>query len=269
MAELDLHDILELEKYDLSGKKGDVSVDILDAGGEFASVLKDVPVEKNLITIAVKKYMDAKGKGGHFVFSVTKNIPSGAGLGGGSSNAAAALRIVSDLFDKDPDRDLLSIASSTGSDVPFFLTGGFAFIEGRGEAVSDTGFYDESYVVLVNNGIHINTGFAYESLKKPVSDIVVNCENRKKLIIERIGNKSGWKDIFKNDFEKSIFGLYPQLAEIKEKMYKNGAFFASMTGSGSTIFGLFKDEHSAVNAQKILEHDGDNVYCTKFRSGKN
>ena len=77
------------------------------------------------------------------------------------------------------------------------------------------------------------------------------------------------KNDFKNDFEKSIFGLYPQLAEIKEKMYKNGAFFASMTGSGSTIFGLFKDEHSAVNAQKILEHDGDNVYCTKFRSGKN
>ena len=269
MAELDLHDLLALEKYDITGKAGDVSVEIINAGGKFSSLLNNVPVEKNLITIAVKNYMKSVGKGGHFVFSLAKNIPSGAGLGGGSSNAAAALKLVSELFEIDPESNLPAAASSTGSDVPFFLTGGFAFVEGRGETVSNIDFYDDSYVVLVNNGIHINTGFAYESLKKTVSDKVINCDDKKKLIIGNITDRSAWKDIFKNDFELSIFTLYPQLSVIKEKMYKNGAFFASMTGSGSTVFGMFKDEYSAENVKEILEHDGDNVYCTKFRSMKN
>ncbi len=264
-----MHDLLELERYDISGKTGDVSVEILNSGGEFSSVIADVPVEKNLITIAVKNYMASLERGGSFVFSITKNIPSGAGLGGGSSNAAAALKIVSGLFDQVPEQRLYDAASSTGSDVPFFLTGGFSFVEGRGESVSTTGFEDRSHVLLVNNGIHVNTGFAYESLKKPVSDSAVDCDNAKRMILENINDKSLWKDLFRNDFEQSIFRIHPELGRIKETMYINGAYYAAMTGSGSTVFGLFKDEYSAENAHKILVQSGNNVYRTKFRSGKN
>lgn len=269
MAELELHDLLKLEDYSITGGNDAVSVEIINAGGEFSSVLNEIPAEKNLITIAVNRYMRLKGKGGHFVFSIIKNIPSGAGLGGGSSNAASALKIVSAVLNNDSGRDLLEAASGTGSDVPFFLEGGFSFVEGRGESVSKTGFSDNSRVLLVNNGIHVNTGFAYQSLKKPVSDYPVDCGERKSIINRRISDKSDWKTLFKNDFENSIFGLYPELALIKEKMYKNGAFFASMTGSGSTVFGLFKDEYFAGNAQKILEKEGNRVYNTKFRSGNN
>lgn len=266
MAELDLCDTLNLEHFDLSENAGDVSVEIRNAGGEFSSIFEEVPVEKNLITIAVKKYMNIIGRGGSFIFSITKNIPSGAGMGGGSSNSAAALELVSGLFENTIDDDLMKAASFTGSDVPFFLAGGFAFVEGRGESVTPLDFNDESFILLVNNGIHVNTGSAYESLKKPVSEMSEDCFDRKKMIRERISCKSEWKNLFKNDFEAGIFSLYPELADIKENLYKNGAFFASMTGSGSTVFGLFNDEYNARNVHKMLENEGNRVYFTKFRS---
>lgn len=159
----------------------------------------------------------------------------------------------------------INAAYSTGSDVPFFLKGGFAFVEGRGESVDRMDFSDESYIILVNNGIHIDTGFAYKSLNKSEQDIIVDCSEKKKNIRERILLKSEWRESFKNDFEESIFRIYPQVGLIKEKMYQNGAFFAMMTGSGSTVFGMFKDEDSAENVQKRLELEGNKVYSTKFR----
>ena len=264
-----MHDLLKLEDYTLSENPGEVSVEIINKGGEFSYIIKDIPAEKNLITIAVKKYMYAIGQGGNFVFSIIKNIPSGAGMGGGSSNASAALELVSGAVKREMDNELIEAASATGSDVPFFLQGGFAFVEGRGGAVSGLDYSDHCFVVLVNNGIHINTGLAYESLKKPVSDEVTDCRERKSLIREKISIKSEWKNIFRNDFEDTIFRLYPQISSIKDKMYQNGAFFALMTGSGSTVFGLFNDEYSAINVHKILEKEGNKVYLTKFRSWKN
>jgi len=269
MSELDMCDILNLEDYDLSKKSGDVSVKVISAGGELSFLLDDIPIEKNLVTIAVKKYMNSIGRGGAFVFSLTKNIPSGAGLGGGSSNAAAALKIVSEMLNRENDGNINIAASATGSDVPFFIHGGFSFVEGRGESVTPVDFNDESFIVLVNNGIHIDTGLAYKSLNKTVSDISIDCESRKKSILEMISLKSEWKNLFRNDFEQSIFGLYPQIGLIKSWMYENGSFFASMTGSGSTVYGLFHEEDSAINALRILKNRGNRVYFAKFRSKKN
>ncbi len=171
MAELDLFDILKLEHYDLSVKSSDISVEILNGGGAFSSIIDDIPVEKNLITVAVKNYMYALGRGGHFTFDITKNIPSGAGMGGGSSNAASALKLVAGLFEGQNKNELLSAASYAGSDVPFFLEGGFAFVEGRGECVYPIDFSDESFILLVNDGLHVNPGVAYRSLIYPVSEI--------------------------------------------------------------------------------------------------
>lgn len=269
MAELDLYDNLELEEYKIVPCSGEVSVHIKNGGGRSSSVLNDIPVEKNLITIAVKKYMDLINTGGQFIFSLTKNIPAGAGLGGGSSNAASALKIVSMLADGGEAALIHNAAYATGSDVPFFLEGGFAFVEGRGEIVEPIDFQDESFILLINNGIHIDTGFAYKSLNRFLSNSETDCMEKKRNITERILKKSQWKEIFKNDFEDPIFRIYPHVRLIKDRLYQNGAFFAMMTGSGSTVFGLFKNEDSAKNVQKILELEGNRVYFTKFRNRKN
>lgn len=269
MAELDLYDLLKLKECDLSQRSDGISVEIINSGGDSSSVLSGIPEEKNLITIAVKNYMNRIGAGGKFTFDVIKNIPSGAGLGGGSSNAASALMIVSEFLGRGVDDDLRAAAAASGSDVPFFLEGGFAFIEGRGEYVSPIDYSDESFIILINNGIHIDTGTAYQSLKKPVSAETINCDERRQKIIRNISLKSAWRDMFKNDFEQSVFKIHPQLALLKEKMYKNGAFFSSMTGSGSTIFSLFENEHMAENAYKMLINEGNRAYFTKFRRIKN
>ncbi len=266
MAELDLHDLLKLEYSDLSKKSDDVIVEINSNGGEFSTLIDDISPDKNLISIAVKKYMKNINLGGHFVFSLTKNVPSGAGLGGGSSNAAAALKIVSETLHRGVDDYLLNAASDTGSDIPFFLKGGFAFAEGRGEFLYNFDYNKKCFVLLVNNGIHVNTGLAYKLLNKPVSDLIFDCEDKRKTIISSIFNKSHWKTLFFNDFEPVVFELYPQIGLIKDKMYENGAFFAAMSGSGSTIFGLFESEEIAENGKKNLEKEGNRVYLTKFRS---
>ncbi|MCL1864934.1 MAG: 4-(cytidine 5'-diphospho)-2-C-methyl-D-erythritol kinase [Spirochaetes bacterium] len=269
MAELDLHDILNVESYTLSDNPKHVSVKIIDKGIKSSSILKDTPSEKNLITIAVKKYLSLINKGGDFTFSIIKNIPSGAGLGGGSSNAAAALKIVSELFGRGIDSYVTEAAINTGSDVPFFFKGGFAFVEGKGEHISPIEIYSDSHILLVNNGIHVNTGDAYNSLKREISDREIDCIDKKREIEKQIGIESKWKDIFSNDFEATIFNIYPQIGLIKEKMYKNGAIFASMSGSGSSIFGIFNDKNSAKDFKKTLEKQKNRVYYTKFHQNIN
>lgn len=269
MAELELSDLLKLQSFNLTGTKEPVIVEIINDGGMYSSVTDEIPCEKNLISIAVKNYMRLAGAGGNFRFSLEKNIPSGAGLGGGSSNAAAALVAATGALGRDIDDDTWKAASLTGSDVPFFLCGGFAFIEGRGELVSPAEFIDESYVLLVNNGIHVDTGRAYQSLNRLKSDILIDCRDRKELIREKINIRSYWKTLFKNDFEDTVFRMHPELAFIKEKMYNLNSFFAAMTGSGSTIFGLFENAKIALLAQSELEKDGNTVYFAKFLSRKN
>ena len=267
MAELELHDVINVESYTLSDDPGHVSIRIIDKG-ESSSILKDIPAEKNLITIAVTQYLSLIKKGGEFTFGIIKNIPSGAGLGGGSSNAATALKMVSELFWREIDNHVTEAALYTGSDVPFFLKGGFAFVEGKGEHVSPIEIHNNSHILLVNNGIHINTGSAYNSLnvgaatcRPPKTDSI----DKKTKITEQITTASLWKDIFRNDFESVIFNQYPQIGLIKDKMYKNGAVFALMSGSGSSVFGVFNDENSAKYCKKTLEMQGDRVYYTKFR----
>ena len=288
MAELDLHDIINIENYTLSDNPGNVSIEIINNGGESSSILKDIPPNKNLMAIAVKKYLNLINKGGEFTFGIIKNIPAGAGLGGGSSNAAASLKIVAELFGRGIDNYVMEAALYTGSDVPFFLYGGFAFVEGRGEYVTPIKIHNNSHILLVNNGIHINTGDAYNSLKMEIEpsfrlrsttaipDAMASCRphktdsiDKKTKIADQINTMSKWKDIFRNDFEPAIFNQYPQIGLIKEKMYKAGAVFALMSGSGSTVFGVFNDENSAKNLKKALEKQGDKVYYNKFRHNIN
>lgn len=163
-----------------------------------------------------------------------KNIPVGAGLGGGSADGAFTLRILNDRFVLGlSSEQLKSLASQIGSDCPFFLLNQPCFATGRGELLEALPLDLSGYSFLViHPGIHIDTRWAYSQSAPslPLKSI--------KEIIQ--GPINDWQKELINDFEIPVFRKFPQLEKIKIKLYKAGALYASMTGSGSSIYGIFK-----------------------------
>lgn len=169
--------------------------------------------------------------------AVLKHIPAGAGLGGGSSNGAFALRLLNDLFELQLSTERMEeFALRIGSDCPFFIRNQPAWVTGRGEQMETVQELLSGYhILLVNPGIHVGTAEAYGTLtpKDPGSDLLSLYLNSP---IEE------WRDSVINDFEAGIFPRHPRIGQIKEELYERGAVFASMSGSGSTVFGLFREE---------------------------
>jgi len=165
-----------------------------------------------------------------------KEIPMGAGIGGGSSDAAAVLKGVNELFNLNLSIEVLEDHASTlGSDCAFFIRNKIQFAKGRGELLSPSNVDLQGYFVkIIYPGIHISTkeAFAGVILQKQLKSIY-------EIIESPIEN---WKDELKNDFEPGAFLSHPVLAQIKEKLYVEGAVYASMSGSGSTIYGIYKFE---------------------------
>ncbi|MCK4748789.1 MAG: 4-(cytidine 5'-diphospho)-2-C-methyl-D-erythritol kinase [Bacteroidales bacterium] len=165
-----------------------------------------------------------------------KQIPVGAGLGGGSSNAGIALRGLNSIS-PDPlsHERLLELAGRLGSDCPFFLFDRPMMMEGRGEILSpfalDT---DQLYLVLLFPEIHISTKDAYGGVIPEVPG-----KHLQELIIQPMHQ---WKHQVINDFESSVFKKYPELGSLKAQLYQAGAVYASLSGSGSALFGLFSDQ---------------------------
>ena len=166
-----------------------------------------------------------------------KLIPMGAGLGGGSSDAAFALKMLSELFNLMLDDDLLAMyADSLGSDCTFFLLNTAAIGTQRGNVLQPinldlTGFY----LVLVYPGFEVSTRTAYSG--------IVPGNPERDLVDLLLGEKPhNWRHQLVNDFERTVFSKHPELAGIKEQLYESGALYASMSGSGSSMFGLFVDE---------------------------
>ncbi|MFA9372422.1 MAG: 4-(cytidine 5'-diphospho)-2-C-methyl-D-erythritol kinase [Labilibaculum antarcticum] len=165
-----------------------------------------------------------------------KNIPFGAGLGGGSSDAAFMIKMLNDHYKLGLSSDAMkNMAGQLGSDCPFFIANKPIFAEGKGDIFSEALIDLSGYhIMLVKPNIHISTPEAY-------SKIIPSRPNKsvKELIKEPIEN---WKDLLFNDFEKSIFPNHPELEKIKNDLYDMGAIYASMSGSGSSLFGIFKGE---------------------------
>lgn len=164
-----------------------------------------------------------------------KCIPMGGGLGGGSSNGAETIHLLNDLFELGMSNgNKRKFAEKLGSDCPFFIEKKPQLAEGTGTTLTPIDLNLSGYfLVLLNNGIHVSTKEAYSGvhLNKKQPDL--------KTIVQR--DISEWKDLLVNGFEQHIFELYPSLPKIKKEFYDNGAVYASMTGSGSTMYGLFKD----------------------------
>ena len=191
-----------------------------------------------------------------------KRIPAGAGLGGGSSNGAAVLKGLNELYGLGLSQGKLErIAITIGADVPFFIRGGIQLGEGIGDNLTPLSISMTGIFLLVIPPIHINTGWAYSEAKKCLN-------NQRKQINFRCffqGRNTPW-ELFENDFEQIIIPTYPEIGVIKQRLIETGAYYASLSGSGSTVYGVFDDEAVATavesefkkSCQTILTHPSKN-----------
>lgn len=170
-----------------------------------------------------------------------KAIPMGAGLGGGSADGAFALMMLNDLFLLQLSAESLAgYALQLGSDCPFFIYNQPLFATGRGEVVQPVSISLKGYYFyIVNPNIHIATGEAFAQLQYQT-----HTTSLQSIIEQPIEN---WKENLKNDFEQGISKLHPVIAEIKQHLYNHGAVYAAMSGSGSTVFGIFASQPSSLS----------------------
>lgn len=177
-----------------------------------------------------------------------KNIPMGAGLGGGSADAAYFINLIDKQFNLNLNiHDKLKIANQLGSDCAFFIQNKAVYANERGTQFSDCKVDLSAYFILViYPNIHSNTKEAYEGVIPKASSFTP------KQIIEN-QTIENWKNVLTNDFENSIFKKYPAIKELKESLYSNNALYASLSGSGSAVFGIFK-ERPNVELYKNFEY---------------
>lgn len=270
MASTEVSDLLKLEDLridDDSCRKP--SIEIVSSGGLFPEIIDSLPVENNLITKAVAAYFNHTGLSGRVSLSVEKNIPSGAGMGGGSSDAAAALKLINSQLKRLEAPVLMEIGAKLGADVPYCLTGGFCLCEETGSKISPLEGALPYFVLLVNCGIHVDTAWAYRSLNRspetPASRDDI--EFKKGLIREGLqkGDISPFRQVIKNDFEGPVFREHPFLKHLREEIYSFKADISFMTGSGSTMVGLFRDRDWAEKARDHLYSKGNSVFLTIFQ----
>ncbi len=199
-------------------------------------IIKAFDLLHELITIQTKKNSGKKNTKSQIAIHLHKVLPMGAGIGGGSADGAFALKMINEIFELELNiEQLQDFASRLGSDCPFFIenTPKFCFEKGNKFEEIELSLQGK-YILLVNPQIHISTVEAYSGVlpKKPLISIQ---EILKSPISE-------WKGVLINDFEEEIIKNHPKIGQIKSHLYDLGASYASMTGSGSTVFGIFDKE---------------------------
>jgi 4-diphosphocytidyl-2-C-methyl-D-erythritol kinase len=256
-ASINFFDLLKLEQIDVSKKSGDSRIQVKLSGGAFSQDIENLPQSENLVVKAAGMFLEKQGLSGSLEFSLEKNIPAGGGLGGGSSDAAAALRLLNRRFPGLKNSDLEEIAGKLGSDIPYCLEGGIAICEERGELMEHVPGSLDYYIVAANCGIHIDTGWAYSELDRDVyKDIEQRELDIKKGLIRKAaaeGKIAIIKDYLKNDFQEKVFEIHRDVAKIYENLIRMDAEYATMTGSGSTVLGLFSERDAAEKAAEYLD----------------
>jgi 4-diphosphocytidyl-2-C-methyl-D-erythritol kinase len=176
-----------------------------------------IPVDDRNLVMRAAKLLGAPP----VAIELRKRIPAGGGLGGGSSDAAATLVALNEMFGLQRD-DLPNLALTLGSDVPFFLVGGRAYATGRGEVLTPVPAGDPLPLLLLLPEERVLTGEAFA-------------------LVQRYSAPAGPEAAWVNDFEEPVFTKLPRLRELKARLLETGATFAAMSGSGSTMFGAFRD----------------------------
>ena len=187
--------------------------------------------------------------------SLYKNIPTGAGMGGGSADAAFALKMLNTIAELNlSDEKLEEYAARIGADCAFFIKNKPAYATGIGNILTpidcDLAGY---YMVVIKPNIHISTKEAYAFVnpghpETPLLDIIKRPINE-------------WKGLMKNDFEKSVFAKFPTIRDVKDKLYELGALYASMSGSGSAFFGIFEKECDIDDLKAFFP----GIFCQQWR----
>ncbi len=234
----------------------DITLSLTGGKGEII-INGDFPCEprKNLIWKAIEKFRELSGDDRGVAVDVVKRIPTEAGLGGGSSDAAAVLKSLVHLLDCHPgETALFKMAESLGSDVPFFLKYPSAFVTGRGEILEDAGSVPDLHGVLVKPaGEGISTGAAYARVDRARgAGILDQYVLTKEDMIDSYLTRSPREWPFYNSFMESYRNDNKPLEFISNLLYDAGAVFAGLTGSGSALFGLFESRGSATAAEEAL-----------------
>lgn len=224
-----------------------------------------IPSEENLVYKAAALLKSASLYKFGARIELKKNIPVAAGLGGGSSDAAYTLIGLNRLWGLNFDKGaLMRLAAELGSDVPFFLGGPLALIEGRGEKVTELNTESSLVVLLVKPEVSVSTPWAYNSFKTRLTKKAVDI----KLFCQALDGKNFafLRDAAFNDLEDVVIKKYPVVGELKRILAQNGALFSLMSGSGSTVFGVFHTNEEAVRASKNLQGKWRRVVRTLKRS---
>jgi 4-diphosphocytidyl-2-C-methyl-D-erythritol kinase len=214
--------------------------------------------DRNLITRAYRAFDKYIGLKKHYAFRVTKNIPAGAGLGGGSSNAALTLRILNKLEDAGlaPD-ELVDLSRELGSDIAFFIKGKPGLGTGLGQEIEPLDIQPDRWIVTVYPGFESSTPGAYSRcIPNPEPEISL----RQTLTAEP---PDEWRYLLQNDLEPPLIAEHQMIGNIKDQLYEFGADYAAMSGSGSSVFGLFDQDFVAINAYESFHGLGFKVNLTR------
>lgn len=184
---------------------------------------------------------------------LNKLIPLGSGLGGGSSDAAAVLSYLPKFWGIEVTKEKLnSIAINIGSDVPYFLEQGAAYATGRGEKLEYFKLDIPYWILLIYPNVSVSTAWAYQNLKMKSNK---NDRSLKDLIQDYIHLPNKLDEYIKNDFETLVFEKYPQVKKLKLSLFESGADFVQMSGSGSSVYAFYKDEHAAKTSELEFSKD--------------
>lgn len=240
------------------------------AAGHTEVVCSDptLPVgSENLAYRAVDALREATGFGRGVRIFLTKRIPVGAGLGGGSADAAAVLRVLNDAWGLGmSDSRLREMASHIGSDVPFFLRSGTAVVSGRGEDLRYADWSSEVRYVLVHPPFTVSTGWAYQQASEQISLTLTGRSKYVSFINSIAGGPVCARDLFacvENDFEAVVAEAWPALPDIRRALQEMGADVCCLTGSGSVMYGAFFDVAAANQAAASLRQDGRRVFLCR------
>jgi len=209
----------------------------------------NIPMEQNLIVKSAHLMRKHFGIQKGAIIHLDKVIPSGAGLGGGSSDAAATFRGLTKLWEITTDPPTLSeLGLSLGSDIPFFFHDSPAIVEGKGEIITPISCDLYAWLLFIFPGIHINTGWAYSQIQEYSDYDMINLKSA----IQN-GSINLQSELLVNDFEKPIHAIHPILNDIKRQLISSGAIVSLMSGSGSTMYGIFSEESTAHSAKSAFE----------------
>ena len=230
-----------------------------DQGCKIIANVDWIPTDKS--NICFKAYNEikkefSKVKGLHL--KIEKKIPIGSGLGGGSANAAAVLKGINKIYKlKLTASKLEQIAREIGADVPFFIKGGTQLGKGVGDKLTQINKTIIGTYLLVIPEVSISTKWAYSVIKNKLND-----QNKKVNFSSFFNGDYSSLKIFENDFEQIVVPAYPEIGAIKTKLLNLGARFASLSGSGSTVYGIFDDEASAKEAELLFNSSHQTFLAT-------